>query len=142
MDNQNVQYAVFIARVFLGLVFFIQGFDKVFVVKMKNVIETFRFEFSNAPVPKSLYSITAYFTSYVELIGGALLVLGLFKSWALYALGIDLLIVAIGMGMLKPVWDMDNVFSRLVLMIFLLIVPSAWDVISFDYLMSYLNLYF
>jgi putative oxidoreductase len=142
MDIHNQQTAVLLARLFLGLVFFIQGYDKVFVVKMKNVIETFRFEFENKSLSPALYTSVAVFSSYAELIGGALLILGLFTPFALYVLGTDLLIVAIGMGLIKPVWDMDNVFSRLALMLFLLMVPSALNLFSCDYLLAYLKIYF
>lgn len=38
---QNEITAAFIARVFLGLLFFFQGYDAIFNVKIKNVIETY-----------------------------------------------------------------------------------------------------
>ena len=39
--------AIFAARVFLGSLFFFQGYDAVFNIKIKNVISTYQSSFSN-----------------------------------------------------------------------------------------------
>lgn len=128
--------AVLIARVFLGLLFFLQGYDKVFRVKVKNVIETIHAPLESRGVPYAFSIVGAYFTSYAELVCGGLLIIGFVTYYCLYLLGIDMLFAALAFGMVEPVWDLKHIFPRLSLLVFLLIAPSQWDVISVDYVWS------
>jgi uncharacterized membrane protein YphA (DoxX/SURF4 family) len=128
--------AAFIARVFLGLVFFLQGYDKVFRMGVKQVIQTIHTPLSSKGVPEFISIFGAYFTSYVELICGALLIVGFVKYYCLYLLGFDLLFAAMAFGIVEPVWDMRHIFPRLALLIFLMVIPSRWDVIAVDYVWS------
>lgn len=128
--------AVFIARIFLGLLFFFQGMDAVFNVKLKGVVETIEQPLASKGVPRSLIIFGAYYTSYVQLIAGFCLLIGFAKYYALYLLGIDLIMASIAFGIVKPMWDMKFVFPRLVLLLLFLIAPSEWDVISVDYVWS------
>lgn len=132
----HTEAAVFLARVFLGLLFFFQGYDAIFNVKVPNIINAYKYQFSQKGIPMFLTAWGAWFTSYVELIGGLLLLLGFFKYLALYLLGLNLIIASIGFGITNAMWDMKFVFPRLVLLIFLLIIPSQWDIASFDNLIS------
>lgn len=125
-----------IARVFLGLLFFFQGFDAVFRIKISGVMQTIEEPMSRMGVPRFFITAGAYFTSYTELICGALLILGFAKYYAMYLLGLDLIIASIAFGIVKPMWDMQYVFPRLALLLFLLIIPSEWDMISVDYVWS------
>jgi uncharacterized membrane protein YphA (DoxX/SURF4 family) len=125
--------AVFIARVFLGLLFFFQGYDAVFHVKVKYVIQAYENSFANKGIPRFLTVCGAWFTSLVELIGGLLLITGLFQYTVLYLLGIDLIIASIAFGITTPMWDMKFVFPRLVLLIFLLVIPPSYQVWSLDH---------
>ena len=121
----NRTAAAFITRVLLGLIFLMQGYGKVFSFGMDALYQSF------APyeqkLPKFLVVFAAYFTTYAELIGGLLLVLGLFRNYALYALGAVLLIVSFGHGLSQPIWDLSHVFPRAVLLIALLVMPQDWD---------------
>ena len=126
--------AVFIARVFLGCLFFFQGYDAVFNVKIKNVIITFKSGFENKGIPKFLTVSASWFTCCTELICGFLLIAGLFEYCALYLLGLNLIIAAIGFGINIPMWDTRYVLPRLLLLLFLLLVPQAWNVLSIDHL--------
>ncbi len=126
--------AVFIARVFLGFLFFFQGFDAVFRVKLSGVIATIEPALRNRGIPKFIIVTGAYFTSFIELLAGLCLIVGLVKSYALYLLGLDLLLASIIFGLIKPMWDMQFVFPRLALLLFLLIVPANWDTLSIDHL--------
>lgn len=127
--------AVLIARILLGLLFFFQGYDAVFVVKIKNVIATYENNFSNKGIPRFITISASWFTSCTELIGGALLIMGLFEYIALYLLGLNLIIAAIGFGINTPMWDTRYVFPRLILLLILLFVPMNWNIISMDYLL-------
>ncbi len=128
--------AAFITRVFLGLVFFLQGYDKVFRVGVKQVIETIHTPLSEKGIPEFISVLGVCFTSYVELICGALLIIGFIKYYCLYLLGFDILFVSIAFGIVEPVWEMKHIFPRFAILVFLLIIPSQWDVLSVDYAWS------
>jgi putative oxidoreductase len=123
---------VFLARVFLGVLFFFQGYDAVFKVKIKNVIETYRETFTAKGIPSFVLILASWFTSCTELIGGSLLILGLFKYLALYFLGANLIIAAVGFGINSPMWDTRHVLPRLILLLLLLALPREMDVWSLD----------
>ena len=133
--NKEVM-AVFVARVFLGVLFFFQGIDAVFNVKVKGVVDTIEGALSSKGVPRPLILLGAYYTSYVQLIAGFCLIIGFAKYYALYLLGFDLIFASIAFGLVKPMWDMQFVFPRLALVLFFLVSPSQWDVISVDYVWS------
>lgn len=135
LHNHEIAGAL-IARVFLGLLFFFQGFDAVFRVKVNGVIQAVENPMQRLGVPRFLVVSGAYFTSYVELVCGFLLVIGFAKYYAMYLLGLDLVIASIAFGIVKPMWDMQFAFPRLALLLFLLMIPSQWDVISVDYVWS------
>lgn len=136
LSNHEI-IAVFIVRVFLGLLFFFQGYDAIFRVGLKNVVNTFHPSFEDKGIPKSLTILGVGFTSYVQLIGGFLLILGFIKYYVLCLLGIDLLVAALAFGVIQPMWDLRAAFPRLVLLIFLLLIPWQWDVFSIDYCWSF-----
>ena len=131
--------AVLIARTLLGLLFFFQGYDAVFRVKIANVIETYETSFGHKGIPRFITVAGAWFTSYAELIGGLLLILGLFHYYALYLLGFNLVLASLAFSIVSPMWDMRFVFPRLVLLLFLVIVPPSWNVLSLDHLLSLCN---
>jgi putative oxidoreductase len=128
---------VFTLRVVLGILFFFQGYDKVFRVKVSGVTAFFREESKHRNVPDFMLGASAAFTSWVELIGGALLIVGLFKTAALYLLAVDMILVAAAFSLLKPMWDMQQVFPRLILLGALLYLPYQWDMLSLDYLLRW-----
>src|SRR4051812_21992818 len=88
--------AILFARVLLGLLFMIQGYDKVFSMGIKTVVQAIQPSYEKIRLPLFLIRFAAVFTSFSELIGGLLLIAGLFKFPVLILLGIDLLIVSIG----------------------------------------------
>lgn len=129
----NEAVLTFILRVILGILFFFQGYDRVFKVKISGVIEFFSQQLGSIKVPHFVLVLTAWFTSCAELICGALLILGLFKTYALYLLGLDLIIVSAAFSLIKPMWDMQQLFPRLILLAILLFLPAKWDVLSVDH---------
>ncbi len=136
MTHHNEIYAALILRIFLGILFFAQGFDKIFKVKIKGVVSTFEHPLITNHIPKWMLTIFAYFTSYVELIGGFLLIIGFVKYYALYLLGIDLLIVSVAFCIIEPMWDLRHVFPRMLLLLIALMIPYQWDVLSVDWFWS------
>ncbi|MGB3947079.1 MAG: DoxX family protein [Bacteroidia bacterium] len=134
INNQNV--LIFLLRVILGLLFFFQGYDKVFKIKVNNVISFYRTELGKVKMPNAILSISTYYNSYTELICGLLLIVGLFTQYALYLLGINLILVVGAFSLIKPMWDMQLVSPRLMLLAFLLYFPQEWNQISADYFLG------
>lgn len=127
--------AILIARLFLGFLFFFQGYDAVFKIKIKNVILTYQNTFQQNGITTILTFCGAWFTSCSALICGFLLIIGFFEYAALSLLGINLIITAIGFGINTPMWDTRFVFPRLILLLLLLIVPPNWNSWSIDNLL-------
>lgn len=125
-----------LVRIFLGILFFAQGYDKVFNLGITQVIGNFEYPVKLKHLPRFPLLIAAYFTSLSELFGGFLLIIGFMKYYALYLLGLDMLIVCVALSLLEPLWDMKHVFPRLILLVILFILPSEWGVFSVDYLWS------
>ena len=103
---------LFFIRALLGIIFLMQGLGKVFTFGVSNLYGMFFKDFEKTFLPKWLIWATAYYTSYVELICGFTLIIGLFKKYTLYLLAIDLLIVSFGHGLLEPIWDLQHVIPR------------------------------
>ncbi len=133
----NKAIATLTIRLTLGFIFLMQGFGKVFTWGVENL---FKMDFFLGTykdmLPEFIIRATAYYTSYIELIGGLLLILGLKRDYALYALASVLVIVTFGHGLAEPIWDLSNVMYRLILLIALLLLPKAWDKFSIDYLLK------
>lgn len=73
----------------------------------------------------------------IELIAGALIILGLRTRVALVALGFVLVIVTFGHLLQQPLYDLTgHVIPRLGLLLFILWCPREHDRFSFDYLLA------
>jgi uncharacterized membrane protein YphA (DoxX/SURF4 family) len=127
---------MFFIRVLLGIIFFMQGYGKVFTIGVGRVYEMFFKAFETTFLPHWLIVSTAYFTSYTELTGGFLLIAGLFKKYAMYVLAVNLLIVSFGHGLMEPIWDLSHVIPRAILLAALFLLPAAWDTWNVDSLMK------
>ena len=133
MQFKNTRPAgVFFARSLLGIIFLMQGFGKVFTIGVPKVYEMFFKEFESTFLPYWLIVSTAYYTSYVELIAGFFLIIGLFRKYSLFLLAIDLLLVSFGHGLMQPIWDLQHVMPRAILLTVLLLLPNEWDEWNMD----------
>ena len=65
-----------------------------------------------------------------------MLIIGLFKIPVLYILGVDLIIVYLAFSMVKPMWDMQFVFPRLLILVALLLLPVDSDYFSVDFILK------
>jgi uncharacterized membrane protein YphA (DoxX/SURF4 family) len=127
---------IFFIRVLLGIIFLMQGYGKVFTMGLSVVYDRFFRVFENSILPKWLIITTTYYTSYVELIGGFLLIIGLFRRCAMYVLAVDLLIVSFGHGLMEPIWDLSHVIPRTILLAGLFFLPYSWDKWNADALLK------
>ena len=127
---------LFFIRVLAGIIFLMQGYGKVFTWSVPKVYEMFFKNFESTFLPKWLIVAAACYTSCIELAGGLLLVIGLFRKYALYLLAIDLLIVSFGHGLLEPIWDLSHVIPRAILLAALMLLPEQWDKWNLDYLVQ------
>lgn len=135
--NLNKSIAVLTLRLILGFIFLMQGFGKVFTWGVENVYNMdFFYGTYKDLLPEFIIRATAYYTSYVELIAGLMVVLGLKRDYALYALASVLVIVTFGHGLADPVWNLSHVMYRTMLLVTLLILPREWDKFSMDGLIN------
>lgn len=132
----NQSFAVLTIRLILGFIFLMQGFGKVFKFGVENVYKNFFVSSHGELLPDFLLQLTAYFTSYAELIGGLLLVIGFKRDWGLYMLAVVLVIVTFGHGLKEPIWDLSHVMPRTILLSALLLLPKEWDRFSLDSLLK------
>lgn len=131
----NESIVIFTLRVILGTMFFLQGYDKVFKLGIKKVIESYEYELGHIKIPNFIIVPSAFYTSFVELIGGLMLILGLFSKYALVALGVDLMMVVFVFSLMQPLWDMKFVFPRLMIWCAVMVIPNNYDILSLDYLL-------
>jgi len=129
----NRSFAILTLRLVLGFVFLMQGFGKVFTMGIENIFNSaFFYEAYKDLLPELVIYATAYYTSYIELIGGLLLVIGFKRDYALYALASVLVIVTFGHGLIDFVWNLSNVMFRMIPLVALLLLPKKWDRFSID----------
>lgn len=133
MNEYKFQVAELLIRTFAGILFLFQGYDKLFRIKMPEVIDVFTADADRYHIPRPILTLVAYFTSIAEFFGGLFLLAGFFTSCALYVLGIDLIVVSLAFTYMRPMWDMKYVFPRLVLVVTLLLLPEGYQQFSLDY---------
>jgi uncharacterized membrane protein YphA (DoxX/SURF4 family) len=126
-DNTSRAAGIFFTRALLGVIFLMQGYGKLFIYTVPRVYVMFFKVFETTFLPVWLIRTAAWYTSVVEFVCGFLLIIGLFRKCALYLLAIDLFIVSFGHGLMEPIWDLQHVIPRAVLLITLLLVPQQWD---------------
>lgn len=122
------------ARVVLGLLMGMRGFDKVFV--MTPAVHASRFftaAYADTWIPQWLLWITGVSIPFVELITGWLLVIGWRTNEALVALGLLLMLVTYGHMLANPMFNDIIIFTRLVLLVVVAVGPRSSDRLSVDY---------
>ena len=126
-------WAVFFARAVLGLVFFMAGIYKVFQQGPAGHVEQWFLPYSNTFLPVwSLWAV-GLAIPFVELLGGAMVLLGWRTRVALLALGAVLVTVTFGHLLKEPLYALhEHVIPRLALLVFVLAVPVDSDSLSLD----------
>jgi len=132
MENKSSALAIFFIRSLLGIIFFWQGYGKVFNWGLSNVYNSTFKSFEELGLSEWFLKLVLYFTSFAELIVGMLLILGLFRKWAYFLIISLLLIVAFGHGLQEGIWNLSHVFYRAALLLPLLLLPFHHDKYCLD----------
>jgi uncharacterized membrane protein YphA (DoxX/SURF4 family) len=126
-------WAVLFARLVLGLIFFMAGFWKVFQLGPLEHAQKYFLLFADTFLPVWSLWFVGVTIPFVELLGGALLLIGLRVREALIALGGVLVIVTFGHLLREPLFNFSgHVIPRLALLLFLLWCPRELDPFSLD----------
>ena len=137
--NQHLQRAcaILFGRLVLGLIFFMAGTMKVFQMGPLEHARRYFLPFSDTFLPVwSLWTV-GVIIPFVELIGGALVILGIRTREALIGLGSVLVIVTFGHLLHDALYDFSgHVIPRLGLLLFVLWCPPEADRFSVDHLLA------
>src|SRR5258708_604170 len=126
-------WALLFARLVLGLIFFMAGFWKVFQLGPLQHARKYFLLFADTFLPVWSLWVVGVTIPFIELIAGALVILGLRTREALIALGFVLAIVTFGHLLKEPLYEFHtHVIPRLALLLFLLMIPREDDRFSLD----------
>ena len=130
-------WAVLFARLVLGLIFFMAGVMKVFQLGPLNHARKYFLPFADTFLPVWSLWAMGVVIPFVELIAGALVILGLRVREALVALGFVLAVVTFGHLLRDALYEFHtHVIPRLALLLFVLLLPRADDRFSADHFVT------
>jgi thiosulfate dehydrogenase (quinone) large subunit len=135
---QNRAWAILFARGVLGFIFCMAGVYKVFQMGPLGHARKFFIEpYADTFLPAwSLWAVGAIIPV-IELIAGALVIIGLRTREALVALGAVLVLVTFGHLLKEPLYQFHtHVIPRLALLLFILMLPREDDRFSLDHLID------
>jgi uncharacterized membrane protein YphA (DoxX/SURF4 family) len=132
--NFNRAWALLFARLVLGFIFFMAGVMKVFQLGPLEHARKYFLPFSDTFLPVwSLWAVGVTIP-FVELIAGALVIIGLRTRDSLIALGFVLVIVTFGHLLHDALYSFSgHMIPRLALLLFVLCFPREDDRFSADY---------
>lgn len=135
--NFSRAWALLFARLILGLIFCMAGTWKVFQLGPLEHARKYFLPFSDTFLPVwSLWSVGVVIP-FVELLAGALLILGFRTREALISLGFVLVVVTFGHLLHDPLYDFSgHVIPRLALLLFLLAFSRDEDLFSVDHVLT------
>ncbi len=127
-------WAILIARVILGLIFFMAGLWKVFTLgPAEHARRWFVGPYADTFLPMWSLWATGTVVPVVEFIAGALLLVGRWTRPALLGLGGVLIVVTFGHLLAEPLYQFHtHVIPRTALLLFVLTMPASEDRISVD----------
>jgi uncharacterized membrane protein YphA (DoxX/SURF4 family) len=132
--NIDRAWAILFARLVLGLIFFMAGVYKVFQQGPLNHARKWFLPYSDTFLPVWSLWATGVTIPFVELIAGAMVILGLRVREALVALGFVLAVVTFGHLLKEPLYEFHtHVIPRLALLLFIFLLPRRNDRFSLDH---------
>jgi len=138
MNDQTAKsWAILFARLVLGLIFFMAGVWKVFSLGPIGHAQRYFLPFSKTFLPVWSLWATGVTIPFVELIAGAMVIVGLKTRYALVGLGAVLAIVTFGHLLDEPLYALhEHVIPRLALLLFVFLMPHELDRFSLDRLLQ------
>ena len=124
-----------IVRGILGVLFLMAGFWKVFTLTPTVHAQQFFIGwYGDSWIPHWLLWTLGVSIPYLEFTAGVLLCLGLRVRDSAFALGLLLIVTTYGHALRDPLFNIDgHTFTRLSLILFLLVTPGGADWMSLDY---------
>lgn len=136
-DDFDRGWALLFARLVLGLIFFMAGCWKVFRLGSLEHARKFFLPYADTFLPAWSLWGAGVAIPFVELIAGAMVLLGWRTRAALVALGMVLAVVTFGHLLKEPLYEFHtHVIPRLALLLFILLLPREDDRFSLDHLLS------
>ncbi len=136
-QGSDRSWAIFFAREVLGFIFFMAGVYKVFQLGPLDHARKYFLPYADTFLPVWSLWATGVVIPFVELIAGALLLVGLRIRWALISLGFVLIVVTFGHLLKEPLYPFhEHVIPRLALLLFVLMLPADDDRFSLDHLLT------
>ena len=130
-------WAILFARLALGLIFFMAGAYKVFELTPAGHVRKWFLPYQDTFLPAWSLWLVGFVIPFVELIAGALLLIGWRTRSALLALGVVLVVVTFGHLLKEPLYPFhEHVIPRLALLLFLLVLPQSDDLFSLNRLLT------
>ena len=130
-------WALLFSRLVLGFIFFMAGVYKVFTLTPVGHARRWFLPYQDTFLP--IWSLWAVGVTIpvVELIAGAMLLVGWRIRWALLGLGGVLVVVTFGHLLKEPLYPFhEHVIPRLALVVFLLVMPHSDDLLSIDHFLA------
>ena len=134
-DAISRTWAIFFARLILGLIFFMAGVWKVFQLgPLQHARQFFVEPYAQTFLPRWSLWAMGVTIPLVELVAGALVLVGWHTRAALIALGGVLVVVTFGHLLLEPLYEFHtHVIPRTALLLFVLVMPKGEDRVSLDH---------
>ena len=127
-------WALLFARGVLGFIFFMAGEWKVFQLgAVEHARKLFIVPYADTFLPRPLLWASGTIIPFVELVAGALVLVGWRTREAVLALGTVLVVVTFGHLVTEPLYEFHtHVIPRLALVLFVLVMPAEDDRLSVD----------
>ena len=131
-------WALLFARGVLGLIFFMAGVYKVFQMgPLQHARKLFVEPYADTFLPAWSLWATGTAIPVIELLAGALVIIGLRIREALISLGFVLILVTFGHLLKEPFYEFhSHVIPRLALVLFILLLPREYDRLSVDHFLK------
>jgi len=137
VNRMDRAWAILFARLVLGLIFFMAGVMKVFQLGPLNHARKYFLPFADTFLPVWSLWAMGVIIPFVELIAGAMVIVGLRVRDALVALGFVLAVVTFGHLLHEPLYEFHtHVIPRLALVLFIFLLPRQDDLFSLDHLIA------
>jgi uncharacterized membrane protein YphA (DoxX/SURF4 family) len=131
VNTTDRAWAILFARLVLGLIFFMAGVMKVFQLGPLNHARKYFLPFADTFLPVWSLWAMGVVIPFVELIAGAMVIVGVRVREALVALGFVLAVVTFGHLLHAPLYEFHtHVIPRLALVLFILLLPRQDDLFS------------